>query len=88
MNTWRRRSGASPRSTEDLDLYELAAETYEALAVGFPANRRDAAWEAGDLYEKRVKNIPKAIEAYRLVPPGSRRHDDAQERIERLERGS
>jgi len=66
---------------DDLKRYELAADAWEQLATHFPANSRDAAWRAADLYEKRVRNMEKAKAAYALVPANSRRYEDAQKKL-------
>jgi hypothetical protein len=65
---------------EDMNRFELAARTLDDLAQRFPNNTRDAAWNAGELYEKRVKNLELARAAYGRVPPTSKRFRDAQKR--------
>lgn len=67
----------------DTRRYALAAETYDTLAVRFPDNGRDAAWQAGEIYEERVRDMEKARTAYARVPPGSSRYRDAQRRMQR-----
>ena len=67
---------------DDVRRYDLAADTLRDLATRFPANSRDAAWRAGELYEKRVKDLPKAREAYMLVPASSSRYRDAQKKLQ------
>ena len=66
---------------EDLHRYELAADTLHTLAVRYPTNDRNAAWRAGEMYEKRVKDLVRARESYALVPPDSRKYNDAQKKI-------
>jgi tetratricopeptide (TPR) repeat protein len=68
---------------EDLRRYELAAEALATLATRFPNNARNAAWRAGELYEKRVKDADKARAAYALVPETSPRYRDAQKKLQR-----
>jgi serine/threonine protein kinase/TolA-binding protein len=66
---------------KDVRQFALAAETLEQLATRFPANRRDAAWRAGELYEDKVKDQAKARAAYALVPTTSPRYRDAQKKL-------
>ena len=66
---------------EDAKRYELAAKTLEDLATKFPQNTRDAAWRAGELYTKRVKNADKARACYALVPQQSSHYRDAQKKL-------
>jgi TolA-binding protein len=65
---------------EDLKRYDLAAEALGALGTRFPATRYDAWWEAGELYDKRLKDKDKAKDAYSKVPSTSRRYKDAQKK--------
>jgi serine/threonine protein kinase/outer membrane protein assembly factor BamD (BamD/ComL family) len=65
---------------EDMKLYAPAAETLERLAIYFPTNRHDAAWRAGELYEKRLKDLDKARSAYARVPTQSTHYKDAQKK--------
>ena len=67
---------------EGIRRYELAAQTLDQLMTRFPDNARDAAWRAGELYEKRLKDMDKAREAYTLVPSKSSRYRDAQKKIQ------
>ena len=67
---------------EDLKRYELAARTLDALAANFPQNTRDASWRAGELYEKRLKNMAAARASYARVPPRSSRYRDAQKKLQ------
>ncbi|HEV8397908.1 MAG TPA: tetratricopeptide repeat protein, partial [Vicinamibacterales bacterium] len=66
---------------KDVRQFALAAESLELLATNFPANRRDAAWRAGELYEEKVKDTAKARAAYALVPATSPRYRDAQKKL-------
>jgi TolA-binding protein len=66
---------------EDLRRYELAAQTLDALAANFPQTARDASWRAGELYEKRLKNMTAARSSYARVPPQSSRYRDAQKKL-------
>jgi tRNA A-37 threonylcarbamoyl transferase component Bud32/TolA-binding protein len=66
---------------KDVKQFALAAESLEQLATNFPANRRDAAWRAGELYEDKVKDPAKARAAYALVPMTSPRYRDAQKKL-------
>jgi TolA-binding protein len=69
---------------DELRRYELAAEALHTLAARFPANSRDAAWRAGEIYERRLKDIERARASYALVPQRSSRYRDAQEKIAEL----
>jgi len=69
------------RQYEDLKRYELAAQMYEELAKRFPANTRDAAWRAAELYANRVKDGARARAAYATVPSTSDRYSDAQRKL-------
>jgi serine/threonine protein kinase/TolA-binding protein len=66
---------------EDVKRYELAAESLHTLAVRYPANARNAAWRAGEMYEKRLKDTTRAQASYALVPPGTQRYNDAQKKL-------
>ena len=66
---------------KDVRQFALAAESLEQLATHFPANRRDAAWRAGELYEDKAKDPAKARVAYALVPSTSPRYRDAQKKL-------
>jgi serine/threonine protein kinase/tetratricopeptide (TPR) repeat protein len=68
---------------DDAKRYDLAAQTLQDLARRFPNNTRDAAWRAGEMYEKRVKDPQKAREAYMLVPASSSRYRDAQKKLQK-----
>jgi serine/threonine protein kinase/outer membrane protein assembly factor BamD (BamD/ComL family) len=67
---------------DDLKRYDLAAEALGTLGTRFPATRYDAWWEAGELYDKRLKDKDKAKDAYSKVPSTSRRYKDAQKKAQ------
>ncbi|MEQ1907259.1 MAG: protein kinase [Vicinamibacterales bacterium] len=67
---------------DDLKRYELAADAWYGLARQYPANTRDAAWRAADLYEKRARNLEKAHAAYAIVPQSSSHYRDAQKKLQ------
>jgi hypothetical protein len=67
---------------EDLRRYDLAGQAWLDLARKFPANMRDAAWRAGELFEKRVKDPQRMREAYGLVSRRSSHYRDAQKRLQ------
>jgi TolA-binding protein len=66
---------------EDAHRYEQAASSLTDLATRFPQNKRDAAWRAGELYAKKVKDNDKARAAYALVPQDSPHYRDAQKKL-------
>jgi len=66
---------------EDLKRYELAADTLHTLAVRYPTNARNAAWRAGEMFEKRLKDATRALASYALVQPGTPRYNDAQKKL-------
>jgi TolA-binding protein len=68
---------------EDMKRYELAAQTLVQLATRFPSNSHDAAWRAGEIYEKRLKNADQARAAFALVPQRSDHYKDAQKKSQR-----
>ena len=67
---------------EDLRRYDLAGQAWLDLARKFPANTRDAAWRAGELFEKRVKDPQRMREAYSLVTTRSSHYRDAQKKLQ------
>ncbi len=67
---------------DDLKRYDLGAQAWESLAKRRPDNM-DAAWKAGEMYEKRVKDVTKALELYARVPPASSHYRDAQRKLQR-----
>ena len=68
---------------EDLKRHDLVAQSLETLASRVPTNDKDAAWRAGETYEKKVKNLAKARELYAKVPPNSERYKDAQKKLQK-----
>jgi serine/threonine protein kinase/TolA-binding protein len=66
---------------DDVRRYDLAAQSLFDLAQRFPANSRDAAWRAGEIFEKRVKDPQRARDSYELVPTGSSHYRDAQKKL-------
>lgn len=69
---------------EDLKRYDLAVQALTGLGSYFPATRHDAWWNAGEMYEKRLRDAAKAKEAYARVPQTSRRYRDAQKKVNEL----
>lgn len=69
---------------DDLKQYEAAAQAFVNLGTRFQQTKMDAWWRAGELYERRLKNIEQARAAYERVPPTSSKHRDAQRRLERI----
>ena len=67
---------------EDLRRYDLAGQAWLDLARKFPANTRDAAWRAGELFEKRLKDPQRMREAYSLVTMRSSHYRDAQKKLQ------
>lgn len=70
----------------DLKEFELAAEALEQLGSRFPDTRHDVWWTVGQIYDRRLDDDDRAIAAYEKVPSSSRRHNDAQRRINKLSR--
>lgn len=68
----------------DIDRYADAAATYVQLVTKFPQTRLDAAFQAGEWYEKKVKDTAKAIAAYKLVPSYSENAKKAADRLAKL----
>jgi serine/threonine protein kinase/TolA-binding protein len=66
---------------KDAKQFGLAAEALGELTQRFPANRRDAAWRAGEIYEDKVKDMARARAAYALVPSTSSHYRDAQKKL-------
>jgi len=62
--------------------HDLAGQALLDLAQKFPNNTRDAAWRAGELFEKRVKDPQRARDGCALVPSRSPRYRDAQKRLQ------
>ena len=68
---------------EDLKRYDLAADALQVLAMRIPRNDKDAAWRAGEIFEKKLKNSDKGRELYALVPQSSPHYRDAQRKLQR-----
>jgi TolA-binding protein len=66
---------------EDLGDFPRAAQAYTDLATGFPANPNDAWFRAGEIYERRLKDLDRARAAYANVPAGTARYKDAQRKL-------
>ncbi len=71
---------------DDLKRFDLAAAAFAELGTRFPDTRYDAWWRAGQLFDRRLDQNDKAVEAYRKVPQSSPHYGDAQKRINRLTR--
>jgi TolA-binding protein len=67
----------------DLEQYERAAQAYVDLGTNFPNNPNDAWFRAGEIYERRLKNMDRARDAYSKVPATSSRYRDAQKKLTR-----
>jgi TolA-binding protein len=67
----------------DTKRYEIAAETFERLAERDRENTYDAWFTAGEISDKRLKNIDRAKRAYARVPATSPRYAEAQKRLRR-----
>lgn len=65
----------------DIGDFSRAAQTYKDLATSFPTNPNDAWFRAGEIYERRLKDVAQARDAYARVPEGTARYKDAQRRI-------
>ncbi len=65
----------------DLDQWERAAQSYIDLGTAFPNNTNDAWFRAAEILERRLKDMPRALDAYRKVPPTSPRYRDAQRKL-------
>ena len=66
---------------EDLRQFALAGSALQELAARFPNNQRDAAWRAGEIFEKRVKDSERARASYALVPQRSSHYREAQKKL-------
>ena len=69
------------RFYDDLKRYDLAAQALVDLGTRFPQTRHEAWWEAGQLFERRLKDEGRARDAYGRVPASSRRYRDAQRKL-------
>lgn len=63
---------------EDLKRWDLAVAAYEGLGAHFPKSRFDAWFQAGEIYERRLKDAGKAKGAYAKVPTTSPHFKEAQ----------
>jgi TolA-binding protein len=63
--------------------FELAAATFEELAIRDADDRYDAWFAAGEIYETRLKDHARASAAYSSVSPSSPHYAEAQKRIAR-----
>jgi TolA-binding protein len=68
---------------EDLQQFERAAQAWTDLATNFPTNAGEAWFRAGEIYERRLKNVERARDAFAKVPEGSPRYRDAQRKLGR-----
>lgn len=66
---------------ESIDRHDLAAEAYTTLATRFPDNPLDAWFKAGEVYERRLRDMDRARAAYAKVPATSARYKDAQKKL-------
>jgi len=69
---------------DDMKRYDLAAQALTGLGSYFPKTRHDAWWQAGEIFERRLRDIAKAKDAYARVPNTSRRYRDAQKKLTEL----
>jgi serine/threonine protein kinase/outer membrane protein assembly factor BamD (BamD/ComL family) len=67
---------------EDLKRFDLAAQSLQLLADRVPQSDKDPAWRAGEMYEKRLKDLAKAREVYATVPMSSPHYKDAQKKLQ------
>ena len=72
------------RFYDDMKRYDLQAQALTALGSYFPKTRHDAWWEAGEVFERRLRDAAKAKDAYSRVPATSRRYRDAQKKLSEL----
>jgi serine/threonine protein kinase len=68
---------------EDLKRFDLAAQSLQTLAERFPQSDKDPAWRAGEMYEKKLKDLAKAREIYATVPTSSNHYKDAQKKLQK-----
>jgi TolA-binding protein len=71
---------------EKIKRFDLAAQTFSDLGSHFPQTRYDAWWRAAQLFDRRLDQNAKALDAYKRVPAGSPHADDARKRISKLSR--
>ena len=68
---------------EEMRQYDRAAKTLDDMAVRFPRNTRDAAWRAGEIYEKRLSDLSAARVSYGRVRADSSHYRDAEKKLTR-----
>ena len=49
---------------DDMKRYDLQAQALTGLGSYFPKTRHDAWWEAGEIFERRLRDVAKAKDAY------------------------
>jgi TolA-binding protein len=64
-----------------LKRYDLAAETYAALAKSHPKNADEAWFRSAEIYRRRLNDGQKARAAYTNVSASSRYFEDAQKHL-------
>jgi TolA-binding protein len=72
------------RYYDDMKRYDLQSQALTALGSHFPRTGHDAWWEAGEVFERRLRDVAKAKDAYSRVPTTSRRYRDAQKKLSEL----
>jgi TolA-binding protein len=65
----------------DLDQWERAAQSYVDLGTTFPNNTTDAWFRAAEIFERRLRDQARALDAYGKVPSTSPRYRDAQRKL-------
>jgi serine/threonine protein kinase/tetratricopeptide (TPR) repeat protein len=65
----------------DAKRFEIAALTFQMLAARDAADRYDAWFAAGELFDKRLKDKARARAAYSRVPSSSPHYAEAQKRL-------
>ena len=67
--------------------FEIAAATFQMLGARDAADKYDAWFAAGELFDKRLKDKARAREAYSHVPPSSPHYAEARKRLGSVMRG-
>jgi TolA-binding protein len=67
----------------DAKRFDIAAATFQTLAVRDADDRFDAWFAAGEIYEKRLKDTARARAAYSRVLPSSTHYAEARKRVTR-----
>ena len=70
----------------DLNRHQLQADALATLTMRFPNTTHDAYWKLGEVYERRLKDKARAIDAYSKVPATSSKYRDAQKKVQDLGR--